>query len=44
MMVVLCKEDERIDVGLNNLKYNVSEIKSQPRKIKEEDFILDDEK
>lgn len=43
MLVVLCKEDERIDVGLNNLPYPVSDIKSEPRKRKTEDFILDDE-
>ena len=44
MVVVLCKEDERTDMGLKNLDYNVSDIQTQPRKRKEEDFILDNDK
>jgi hypothetical protein len=42
MLVVLSKEDQRIDVGLPNLDYPMSEIRSEPQKRKEEDFILDD--
>jgi hypothetical protein len=44
MMVVLCKEEERVDVGLDNLGYQLSDIQTAPRKRKEEDFILDDDK
>jgi len=44
MMIVLCKEEERVDVGLDNLNYQLSDIKAEPRKRKEEDFILDDDK
>ncbi len=42
MLVILCKEDERIDIGGKNLSYDVSDIRSERRKRKEEDFILDD--
>ena len=44
MMVVLCKEEERVDVGMDNLRYQLSDIQTAPRKRKEEDFILDDDK
>lgn len=43
MLVILSKEEERSDVGEQVLPYQVSDIRSQRRRRKKEDFILDEE-
>jgi hypothetical protein len=44
MVVILSKEEERADMGLNPLDYNLSEIKNihRHRKRKNLDFKLDE--
>lgn len=43
MLVSLCKQEERIDIGETLLPYRVSDIQSERRKRIKEDFLLDDE-
>ena len=43
MMVILSKQEERIDFGERKLPYRLSEILTQRRRVKKEDFILDEE-
>lgn len=43
MLVSLCKQEERIDIGEILLPYRVSDIQSERRKRIKEDFLLDDE-
>jgi hypothetical protein len=40
MLIVLAKEDERLDVGAELLSYQLSDLKSPAREKRDEDFIL----
>ena len=40
MLIILAREEERLDIGIDLLPYQLSDLKSQPRRKKEEDFIL----
>lgn len=42
MLVILSKQEERRDIGENNLPYNVSDIITRRKRLKREDFILDE--
>lgn len=42
MLVILSKQEERRDIGENNLPYNVSDIITRRKRVKREDFILDE--
>jgi len=43
MLVILAKQEERIDFGERTLPYRLSDIRTTRRRVKKEDFILDDE-
>lgn len=42
MLVILSKQEERMDIGERNLSYDVSDIITRRKKVKKEDFILDE--